>query len=237
MNIAVDFGNTIAKVAIFREGALQDKHFFPDSASLQVYLQRSPAENIIVSSVSFPATEILSWAPVTEKKIILSHTLSLPVKLKYKTPETLGVDRIAAVCGALEIYPNQNCLIIDAGTCITFDLLDRERNYWGGAISPGISMRFEAMHKFTAKLPLVKAIGEPPLVGDNTESCLQSGVINGAKAEIEGIILKYRQQFPDIRVILCGGDASLFENLSNQSIFAAPELVLTGLNRILDHLK
>ena len=182
MNIAVDFGNTIAKVAIFRERVLQDKHFFPDSASLQVYLRHSPAENIIVSSVSFSSLEILSWAPVSGKKIILSATLSLPVKLKYKTPDTLGVDRIAAVCGALEIYPDQNCLIIDAGTCITFDLLDREGNYWGGAISPGVSLRFEAMHKFTAKLPLAKAVGEPPLVGDSTESCLQSGVINGVKA-------------------------------------------------------
>lgn len=236
MNIAIDYGNTIAKVGIFKDRLLLDKHFFSNAPALQSFLKDHPAENIIVSSVSFPADEVLSWSGTPGKKIQLSSALSLPIKILYKTPETLGVDRLAAVCGAFDIFPDQTCLVIDAGTCITYELLDSLGNYHGGGISPGITMRFEAMHSYTAKLPLVRAVNDAQLVGNSTETCLQSGVINGVRAEIEGIVKKYLDSYPDLKIVLCGGDAGFIEGYTHHPAFAAPDLVLTGLNRILRHV-
>jgi type III pantothenate kinase len=153
----------------------------------------------------------------------------------YTTPKTLGVDRIAAVCGALQLFPQRDCLVIDTGTCITYEFLDRNARYHGGSISPGIAMRFEAMHRFTSRLPLVKPEINVPLVGDSTESAMQSGVIQGVRAEVEGIIQKYTDQYPDLKVIICGGDVRFFENHLKQTVFVAPDLVLIGLNLILRH--
>ena len=147
--------------------------------------------------------------------------------------ETLGVDRIAAVCGAFALFPEKNCLVIDAGSCITYDVLDQKGNYCGGSISPGLEMRLKAMHTFTARLPLVKVNQQVNLIGNSTESCLQSGALYGVLAEIEGIVEKYNQNYAELRVIMCGGDASLFENQLKPTIFVAPDLVLKGLNRIL----
>src|ERR1700690_2162067 len=118
MNIAVDYGNTIAKVGIFKDGFLQNKYFFSNPSDVRAFLENQPAENVIVSSVSFPSTEVLSWSPAAGKKIVLSAELPLPVKIMYRTPKTLGVDRIAAVCGALDVFPDRDCLVVDAGTCI-----------------------------------------------------------------------------------------------------------------------
>ena len=235
MNIAVDYGNTSAKVGIFRDGQLQDKRLFQDPAALRAFLESYHAENVIVSSVSHPAEDVLSWSVARGEKIALSHQLPLPIKILYTTPQTLGVDRIAAVCGAVEIFPNQDCLVIDAGTCITYEFVDQRENYYGGGIAPGIAMRFEAMHHFTSRLPLVHPIPLPPLVGDSTETSMQSGVINGVRAEVEGIIQKYVDQYPGIKTILCGGDAAYFENQFKQPLFVSPDLVLIGLNKILHH--
>jgi type III pantothenate kinase len=157
----------------------------------------------------------------------------MPLKILYKTPATLGVDRLAAACGARALFPLQHCLTIDAGTCVTFDFIDMDGNYYGGAISPGMNMRFQALHTFTARLPLVSPAGEANLIGDSTESSIRSGVINGLAAEIDGIIHQYQLKFEGLRAILCGGDALFFENKLKASIFASPELVLVGLNSIL----
>ena len=235
MNIVVDYGNTASKVGIFKDDRLQDKRLFQDPAALRAFLESYHAENIIVSSVSHPAEEVLTWSPVRGKKISLSHQLPLPVKILYATPQTLGVDRIAAVCGAAEIFPHQNCLVIDAGTCMTYEFIDDKGNYHGGGISPGIAMRFEAMHRFTSRLPLIQPVLHAPLVGNSTESSMQSGVINGARAEVEGIIQKYLDQYPNLKTILCGGDVAFFENQLKQPIFISPDLVLIGLNRILHY--
>jgi type III pantothenate kinase len=153
----------------------------------------------------------------------------------YATPTTLGVDRIAGVCGAKHMSPKTNVLVIDAGTCITYDFLDRDGNFLGGGISPGLMMRFNAVHNFTARLPLVPLVEIAPLIGDSTETCIQSGVINGLIEELGGIISLYRQKFEGLAVILSGGDARFFENKLKGSIFAVPELVLSGLNSILIH--
>ncbi len=234
MNLVIDFGNTRIKAAIFSGTKLHEKFLFSTSQQLKSFLEKEKFEHCIVSSVNEPTEEVVSWID-SGKKLLLTTNLPLPVNIAYATPATLGVDRIAAVCGAIEIFPNRNCLVIDAGTCINYEFIDAEFNYHGGAISPGIKMRFEALHKFTARLPLIKEFNRTELVGNSTESCMTSGVLNGVLAEVNGIIDQYSKKFTDLGVILCGGDAYFFENNLKQPIFAAPDLVLYGLNRILEH--
>lgn len=232
MNIVVDYGNSSAKVGIFKQHELQQQHTFEKENDLRDFLQNFSADHFIVSSVNTDPQKISSWSKAI-KKFILHHTLPLPVKNLYATPQTLGVDRIAGVCGAQHLFPQSHCLVIDAGTCITYDFLDRAGSYFGGSISPGLSMRFEAMHKLTARLPLVKVVDDPVFIGNSTESCMQSGVIYGMIDEIGGIIRRYAEKFEGLKVILCGGDARFFESKLKGPIFAVPELVLSGLNSIL----
>lgn len=233
MNLVVDSGNTRFKVGVFENTVLVRKEFFSHARDLKKFIAENSFDHILVSSVKFDPVEILSWSSNSGKKIVLTSSVQLPIKLNYTTPQTLGVDRIAAACGAYLKYPNEDCLVIDAGTCINYEFLDRNRTYHGGAISPGISMRFEAMHTFTSKLPLVKSISESKLIGDSTESCMQSGVMNGVLAEVNEIIQRYKDLYPEIRVILSGGDYSFFENNLKHPIFVAPDLVFDGLNGIL----
>lgn len=234
MNLAVDYGNSSAKVAIFNQHELLEKHTFTQAEDLKNFLAASPAENFIISSVTADA-ETVSKASKARNKYILSHKLPLPVKILYATPQTLGVDRIAGSCGAVKLFPDQNTLVIDAGTCITYDFTDSNRQYYGGSISPGLKMRFQAVHTFTARLPLVNPAENPELIGNSTETSIQSGIVNGTVAEIDGIIGRYKQKYPDLQVILCGGDGPFFENQLKASIFASPELVLIGLNSVLIH--
>ncbi len=235
MNIVVDYGNTSAKVGIFDGDNLTKQYNFQNAEELKEFLENFSATSFIISSVTKDPVEVSSWATQAKRKIILNPQLPLPVKINYATPSTLGVDRIAGVCGAQHMFPKTNTLVIDAGTCITYDFLDRDGNFLGGGISPGLMMRFNAVHNFTARLPLVPAVEDPPLVGDSTESCIQSGVINGLIEELSGIIRLYKQKFEGLAVILSGGDARFFENKLKGSIFAVPELVLSGLNSILIH--
>lgn len=234
MNLAVDYGNSSAKVAIFDQHELKEKHTFVRPDDLQRFLSTSSAENLIISSVTAEA-EVIATGSKARNKFILSHTLPLPVKILYATPQTLGVDRIAGSCGALQLFPGRNTLVIDAGTCITYDFTDSSKQYCGGSISPGLKMRFQAVHTFTARLPLVNPAENPELIGNSTESSIQSGIVNGTLAEIDGIIARYRQKYPDLQVILCGGDGPFFENKLKAAIFASPDLVLIGLNSVLIH--
>lgn len=233
MNVVIDYGNTAAKVGIFDKHELTTKHLFTQTAELKSFLENFSGDHIIISSVNVDASEVLAWATNFKRKFILHHTLPLPVKNLYETPATLGVDRIAGVCGAEQMFPESNCLVIDAGTCITFDFVDDKGNYHGGSISPGLRMRFEAMHTFTARLPLISPADNVPLTGRTTAQSMQSGVIYGLLSEIEGIVARYSEKYGDLKVILCGGDTRFFENQLNTAIFAVPELVLSGLNSIL----
>ena len=235
MNIVVDSGNTFSKVGIFERDLLKEKEVFKSDHDLQNFLSCKPAENILVCSVTTRSEEITSWSIATGRKMILEQDLPIPITNRYATPYSLGVDRLAAACGAQLTFPGQNSLVIDLGTCINYEFVNSKGEYQGGAISPGVKMRFEAMHNYTSKLPLAPAVEAPPLTGNSTLSCLQSGVMNGLMEEIEGIIKRYRTQHPDIRVILSGGDAHFFENHLNPTIFVAPDLVLIGLNSILLH--
>lgn len=235
MNLVVDHGNTSAKVAIFDQQELIEKRSFPVKEDLQHFLQQADAENFIVSSVNTDAELISSWAIRAKRKFILTHKLPLPITIVYTTPHTLGVDRIAGACGALQLFPGYDSLVIDSGTCVTYDFTDADGKYHGGGISPGLTMRFQAMHTFTARLPLVKPAEQPELIGNSTESSMQSGVIWGMTAEMEGIINLYSAKYPRLKVVLCGGDSGLFEKKLKASIFASPDLVLLGLNRVLIH--
>lgn len=235
MNLIIDYGNTTAKVGIFDDHALVEKYTFSEVGKFKNFLELKVFEYAIISSVSIDPNEIASWLKVTAESFILNAQLPLPINNLYKTPLTLGVDRLAGACGAIELFSDTNTLIIDAGTCITYDFIDSNKNYLGGAISPGLQMRFKAVNKFTSKLPLVEVTDKPDLIGNSTETCIQSGVILGMIGEIDGIIMRYLDKYSDLRVILCGGDAAFFENKLKASIFAAPDLVLVGLNRILIH--
>jgi len=233
MNLVVDYGNSFAKVGVFRQYELINQYTFTRGDELKFFLQNFSAENFILSSVTHDDAQVLDWVNHINRKFVLTPKLPLPIKNLYASPDTLGVDRIAGVCGAHQKFPGFHCLVIDAGTCATYDFLDLDGNYRGGGISPGLKMRFQAMNAFTAKLPIANVVDNPPLIGTTTETCLQSGAINGMTEEIKGIVGRYQQEFEGLRVILCGGDARFFENKLKGPIFAIPELVLSGLNSIL----
>ncbi len=235
MNIVIDNGNTRSKVGIFEKETLIRKEVFSSPKDLQTFLAAGDAANALVSSVSMGISDPSTWRINAKRIFLLDHKLPLPIRNLYATPQTLGVDRLAAACGAHFIFPDADCLVIDAGTCINYEFINRTGEYLGGAISPGLKMRFESMQQGTAKLPLATIATDPPLTGNSTLLCLQSGVINGAVEEVRGIINRYVSTYPDLRVILCGGDANVFENHLNPSIFVAPDLVLMGLNSILLH--
>ena len=235
MNLVVDYGNTSAKVGIFNQQELVEKRTITALPELKSLLELSEAENIIVSSVSHSPDDIVSWASRVRRTYVLDHRLPLPIRNHYRTPETLGVDRIAGVCGAIQLFPESNTLTIDAGTCITYDFSDAEKNYMGGSISPGLTMRFRAVHEYTARLPLVNPIENPAFTGDSTESAIQSGVFYGMLEEINGIVAAYSKKYTGLKVALTGGDARFFENNLKASIFASPNLVLIGLNSILNY--
>jgi type III pantothenate kinase len=235
MNLVLDYGNSFAKVGVFRHHELIEHNAFANPDDLKNFIQNFSGKNFILSSVTHNHIPVMDWATHIPTKYILTSSLPLPINNLYATPHTLGVDRIAGACGAMQQFPSSHCLVIDAGTCIKYDFLDNIGNYHGGGISPGLRMRLQAMHTFTAKLPLVDIVDAPPLIGNTTEACLQSGAINGMVEEIQGIIARYQKEFAGLRVILCGGDGRFFENKLKGPIFALPELVRSGLNSILIH--
>lgn len=164
----------------------------------------------------------------------MDYKTKIPINNCYETPETLGMDRLAAAVGAYTLYPKSNCLIIDAGTCITYDFLDTSANYHGGSISPGIKMRFKALQYFTAKLPLIESLTYTGILGKNTSDAIKVGVLQGFKGEVESVIATFKQKYPEIKIIVTGGDISFFETTIKHSIFAVSDLVLIGLNKILN---
>jgi type III pantothenate kinase len=232
MNLVVDVGNTQIKAATFEDDRLLTTFRFPTLEAFQDGIKDLVFRFALISSVNQSEEEFHFLQP-TEKKFFLSPHLPLPIRNAYATPHTLGVDRMAGACGAYALFPERNCLVIDAGTCINYEFLDETGTYLGGAISPGIDMRFKAMHTFTARLPLVQREANAGLIGNSTETCLQSGVMNGVVAEVENTIAHYREKYPSLVVLICGGDSPFFENRLKPTIFAAPDLVLKGLNRIL----
>jgi len=237
MPIAIDLGNTLAKAALFEGDTMMGPFVFdPENPEelIEMFGPRNTPEVCMIASVrEIPETLIEKLSLFTQVSI-LDHKTKLPFSISYETPETLGRDRIAAVAAAWKRFPGQNVLVIDMGTCITYDLLTKEGVYQGGAISPGIHMRFNAMHKFTNKLPLATPAAEVLLTGKTTIASLQSGVMNGVQAELEALTTRYEALYEDLTVLIGGGDNKYFDKKFKINIFAASNLVLEGLKVIID---
>ena len=238
MKLVIDVGNTQTKAGFFENKKLFEVIVF-SALSVEwidnIKLKYPTINNVIISSVGNISHEIIDFLKSKFNLIEFSQTTAIPVLNLYKSPETLGKDRLAGVIAAHSLYLNENVLVIDAGTCITYDMVSAKGEYKGGGISPGFIMRFKSLHTFTSKLPLISLADYNELIGTDTKTSILSGVINGICAEIDGIINMYQLDFEPLRVIVCGGDAKFLANRLKNSIFAVPELVLIGLNEIIDY--
>ncbi|MDR3704826.1 MAG: type III pantothenate kinase [Paludibacteraceae bacterium] len=238
MNLCIDQGNTRTKTALFEGVSLLEASVIEplDKNHLEKIFKRNHIQNTILSSVKEFDSELIKFLQKKSDTFIeLTHTTPLPITNGYETPETLGKDRLAAVMGAYSLAPHKPILVIDAGTAITFDFINDHGVYLGGTISPGLEMRGKSLHHFTHKLPLVSLTGEAPLQGKNTEQAIRSGIINGLLFEINGYIQGLKVQYPELLIFLTGGDTFFFENKLKNVIFAEENLVLIGLNSIINY--
>jgi len=236
MDLVIDIGNTFCKIAIFREtGELLFDEILPElkEEDIILWLEKFSVKRSILASVAETYSEIETLLKKNTHYLHFSHTTKLPISIQYDSPETLGLDRIAAAVAAASFFPEKNVLSIQAGSCLVFDFIDKEANFQGGAIAPGLSMRFQALHHFTKRLPLLAPHENFSLVGKDTQQSIQSGVINGIIHEINGTILQYQQHYPDLQVILSGGDSIYLQKSIKNTIFAASKFVLKGLHKIL----
>lgn len=240
--IIIDAGNTNYKVFIFKDSDITARH--TSSSQIQVidWLKNQKFKNdacCIYSSVRNDDGKLIEYLKASTSFIEFSHLLKLPILINYKTPETLGKDRLAAACGASTLFNGENVLIIDAGTAIKYDMLIDGKTFLGGNISPGIALRFKALNQFTGKLPLINYTEyltfdfKNSFFGQNTQEALSLGVFMGVKNEVEGIINIASAQYKDLKVVFTGGDTIYLHKLLNFSIFACDDLIAIGLNEIL----
>lgn len=237
--LILDFGNTFYKAAIFEQGNLVYR--FSGKLLLKEDLIALKKEyprlfKAIYSTVIDLDTKLIEFLQTELLGLELTAQTKIPIQNLYLTPETLGKDRLAAAIGASQLYPKKELLVIDAGSSITFDRITAKSEYLGGSISPGITMRFKSLHQFTGKLPLVQTTdNQIDLIGKNTEESILSGVMLGVIAEVDGIIDRYKLDHPEILVLFTGGDLKHFDKNLKNNIFAAENLVLQGLNFILEY--
>ncbi len=239
MQLIIDVGNSQVKLALFDRASLSHIHVVDKLTpeSLKTVFDEYPAiDSIILSSVTPYDPQVDEFLHKKGRYLMLTHDTPLPFVVEYATTQTLGKDRIAAVAGARHLFPGVPVLVIDAGTCITYDLITADNRYLGGGISPGIQMRYKAMHTFTGGLPLLEYHPEvqAALIGNSTAKCMDSGVKNGVLAEMEGLINQYQLQFEGLTTVISGGDYKYFEKYIKSNIFATPNIVVQGLKKILD---
>lgn len=240
-NLVIDIGNTRTKVAVFENNRML-KSSLTDSLTknyIEQLVTDSPEINkAIISSVRNNATEIQNIvSQYVVQTIVLDHNTPVPIENLYQTPQTLGKDRLAAAVGANYLYPNTNLLIIDAGTAITYDFVNNKNQYMGGFITPGLNMRFKALHQFTQKLPLLQASEPQNIEGINTENSIIGGIQYGIEGEANRIIKHFSLNTNKLMIILTGGDTKYFEKLLKNYKFVALEIILLGLNIILEFNK
>lgn len=235
MHLVIDVGNTQIKIGVFEENKgveyLTANHEELLSAVKTLKIKYPDTQRAIIASVgTLEDTFLLSLENLIEIQY-LTKECKFPFKNNYSTPNTLGIDRMVLAAGAVLEYPNQNRLVIDVGTCITYDFIDENNNYLGGAISPGIRLRYESMNQKTAKLPYLTK--EKPLhfIGNSTESCMHSGVVNGIALEIDGFIELYKAQYTNFITILTGGDSDFLAMRLKNTIFANSNFLLKSLNQ------
>jgi type III pantothenate kinase len=236
MNLCIDQGNSSTKVGLFNGESLIESFSFVDFGKKELadLLSKYSVCSCIISSVVSDNRKLIAELKSRIQYVVeLTHNTSIPIKNSYATPETLGKDRLAAVIGAAYLNPGHDNLVIDAGTAITYDLVDASPAYIGGNIAPGLHMRLRSLHEFTHKLPNVEPKTESPLLGISTESALISGAIYGIIFEIDGYIDALKIKYPQLSTFLTGGSTFYFDNKLKNAIFAERNLVLIGLNRIL----
>lgn len=232
MILAIDIGNTSCKIGI------NINHIFTSFSNCSFkelpqkvisYLDQYDVKAVAICSVSSDVTVLLDQISQRVPVFEINQNIQLPFTNNYSSA-TLGNDRMALVAGALGMEQEpSNILIIDAGTCVTYDFIDKEKNYYGGAISPGLHMRFKSLHTFTSKLPLIEPEVDTPVLGNSTERSIRSGVQHGLSMEIDGMIDHYKTNYKNLKVFLTGGDASLLSGLVKNRFFASPYLMLHGI--------
>ncbi|WP_299800612.1 type III pantothenate kinase [uncultured Maribacter sp.] len=241
MNLIIDAGNTNVKLAIFKKSEIIHLEtvvvdLFVEAVK-KIFKEFPRIKSSIVSSVGSLSKEQMKVVAVFCDLHELSNASKVPFKNSYASPQTLGVDRLALATAAYYFNPHQNNLVIDAGSCVTYDMINDFDEYLGGAISPGVQMRYNAMHHQTAKLPLLEKKELLDYIGNTTENCLHSGVVNGITLEIDGVIDLYKARFENLTVILTGGDTLFLSKRLKNTIFADSKFLLKGLNYLLEYNK
>lgn len=238
MDLVVDVGNTAVKLAVYQDAEPIARASFPVFSGVEMiaWVEQFDLTRSLLVSVVPPPERLVEYLRSFTDFHLFDDRTSLPVINAYSTPATLGKDRLVNACAAASLYPQQDILIVDAGTCLKFDLVTSDGRYHGGSIAPGLAMRFEALHYYCPALPRIGPEGESPLIGNSTETSIRSGVVNGIVAEISGMILRYRDDYPGINVVLTGGDTDTLVNRLQKDIFAVPGLTLHGLHAILSNL-
>lgn len=241
MNLVVDIGNTLIKYAVFENRSI----IYTQTSESGLFLSKvkelfevyPKIEYALISSVGALERKEQDIISLFCKVHVLSSSSKVPFKNSYASPQTLGMDRVALATAAFYNNPRGNTLVIDVGTCITYDMVNNAGEYIGGAISPGIPMRYKAMHNQTANLPLLEPEDILDVIGNSTQACMHSGVINGVCQEVDGIISQYHDRFQDLTVILTGGDSHFFAKRLKNTIFANSKFLLEGLNYLLEYNK
>lgn len=239
MNLVIDIGNTRTKFSVFNRGEIiitvPVENF--DPKYVEVLQDEHPElKNVILSAVKDYSEELKNTLQTRFDTFIeLNEHTPLPIENCYQSKNTLGKDRIAAVVGAFDLYPGQNILVIDAGTAITYDIINEKGQFLGGNISPGIEMRLKALHNFTGRLPLVQRKDWNKLYGTTTEEAILGGVLNGVVFEVDKIIDTFKEFYNNLKVIITGGDAEFFDKKLKNSFFVNFNLLALGLNRILEY--
>ena len=240
MNLAIDIGNTLAKLAVIDDGQMVDfqKTEKIDSAFIERLLEENP--EIDAAIIVLTGESGSEWQQMLEKRmkrfVRFNAETPIPIENGYETPQTLGLDRLAAAVAANALYPNNNVVIVDFGTAITVDFVSAEGKFLGGNISPGAATRFKALHHFTKRLPLCELDEDSVrLLGNSTLTAIESGVVNGIVYEIEGYIRDLQQRYNNLRIIFTGGESDFFAKRLKNTIFATYDLVAYGLNRILEY--
>jgi len=235
MLLVIDVGNTQIKAAVFEQDTLLEKEIIAYDYwqnELKKIIEKFPKiAFLVVASVGKLEKEDFLDLNSKLKVHFISRQSKFPFNNLYDSPATLGIDRMILASGAVLQFPNKNRLIIDAGTCITYDFIDANDNYFGGAISPGIRLRYESLHNYTSKLPLLKKEKPNEIIGNSTTQSIHSGVINGISFEIEGFISSVLDKNDNFIIILTGGDTDFLAERLKNTIFANSNFLLESLNQ------
>ena len=235
-NLVIDIGNSRAKAAVFADGRLVGRWLGSgaDEEDLSAWVLAQQADHLLLSTVGRePSAAMEAGFRERMMYIRLDQEVPLPFENTYETPATLGKDRLAAVAGAMALYPGEHCLVVDAGTCVTFDLLSADGVYQGGNIAPGIGMRLLSMHQQTQRLPKVAAGEVLRILGKRTEEAMCNGGVLGVSLEVEGLARRLEKIWRPLRVVVSGGDAESVARYMETAVFVQPDLVLVGLNKII----